>query len=219
MVPVLFEWLGQRLWISPQRCIFWEDQRALLLSDLHVGKAAHFRKAGIAVPQQIFQDDLQRLFHQVHHFKPTKIIITGDLFHSHSNAEHDWFGRWRETLTNTDVLLVRGNHEILSDEAYAGLGIEVVGHHYALDCFSFAHTLPDNTEVKQYHFTGHLHPGVRLNGRGKQAMVLPCFHFTSTHCILPAFSRFTGKHIIEPASDDHVFAVVDDGNSPLVVKM
>lgn len=219
MVPILFEWAGQQLWISPQRCIFWEDQRVLILSDLHVGKAAHFRKAGIAVPQQIFQDDLHRLFHQVHHFNPTKIIIAGDLFHSHSNAEHDWFGRWREALTGTAVLLVKGNHEILSDEAYARLGIEVVGHHYALGCFSFAHTLPDLIGAERHHFTGHLHPGVRLVGKGKQAMVLPCFHFTSTHCTLPAFSRFTGKHIVEPSSDDHVFAVVDEGGIPLVVKM
>lgn len=218
MVPLAFDWLGQRLWMSPQRCLFWEAQRALILSDLHIGKAAHFRKAGIAIPQQVFQNDLHRLFQQVHQFNPSTIIIAGDLFHSRSNAEHDWFGRWLDALKGISVLLVKGNHEILSDEAYARLGIEVVGHQYTLDCFSFVHSLDDIKNPASYHFTGHVHPGLRLSGKGKQALVVPCFHFSSNHCVLPAFSRFTGKHIVEPASTDHVFAVVDDGRNPVIVK-
>ncbi len=219
MVPLLFEWAEQRLWISPQRCIFWEEQQTMILSDLHVGKAAHFRKAGIAVPQQVFQDDLDRLLQQVRQFNPTRMIITGDLFHSHSNAEHKLFGKWRDAINNIEVLLVKGNHEILPDEAYSNLGIEVVGHHFALGCFSFAHALPDDKATEQYCFTGHLHPGIRLSGRGKQAMVLPCFQFSSTHCVLPAFSKFSGKHIIDPSSTDHVFAILDEGGISNIMKV
>ena len=93
-IPLLLEWRGQRLWISPERCMFWEEQRMLILSDLHIGKTAHFRKAGIAVPQQLFQEDMHRLYQQIHHFNPDRILITGDLFHSHTNVEHDVFARW-----------------------------------------------------------------------------------------------------------------------------
>ena len=57
--PLQFK--SQRLVLSPERCMFWEDQQTLILSDMHIGKTAHFRKAGIAVPQQVFQEDLQLL--------------------------------------------------------------------------------------------------------------------------------------------------------------
>ena len=76
---------NQRLVLSADRCIYWEDEQTLLLSDMHIGKSAHFRKAGIAIPQQVFQEDLHRFFQQVHLFSPKKIIVTGDFFHSFAN--------------------------------------------------------------------------------------------------------------------------------------
>jgi hypothetical protein len=57
---------GQQIWLSPERCIYWEEQQTLVLSDMHIGKSAHFRKAGIAIPQQVFQEDLHGFFQQVH---------------------------------------------------------------------------------------------------------------------------------------------------------
>ena len=30
--------------------MFWEEEKALIVSDLHFGKTGHFRKSGIAVP-------------------------------------------------------------------------------------------------------------------------------------------------------------------------
>ena len=59
--PVLYQLCDQKLWLSAERCIFWEEQSALIVSDLHLGKTGHFRKAGIAVPQSVFKEDLQHL--------------------------------------------------------------------------------------------------------------------------------------------------------------
>ena len=56
--------------LSNDRCIFWEEEKILLLSDLHFGKTGHFRKEGIAVPQGVYKDDLQRLVTQIQFFKP-----------------------------------------------------------------------------------------------------------------------------------------------------
>lgn len=47
--------------LTNQRAVFWPAQMALLLSDLHLGKAAHFRKNGIALPTQVTMQDIQRL--------------------------------------------------------------------------------------------------------------------------------------------------------------
>ncbi len=67
----------------------------LLLSDLHFGKTGHFRKEGIAVPQAIYKEDLQRLVTQIQFFKPQQVVVIGDMFHSHANKELDLFKKWR----------------------------------------------------------------------------------------------------------------------------
>src|SRR5665647_5672 len=92
----------QTLWLSPARCIYWEEEKALILSDLHFGKTGHFRKEGIGVPQNIFKEDLQRLFTQIQFFKPSTLLIAGDMFHSKANKEIDLFLKWRNDLHAID---------------------------------------------------------------------------------------------------------------------
>ena len=41
---------GEQLTLNQYRSIFWDKEKSLILSDLHLGKTAHFRKNGIALP-------------------------------------------------------------------------------------------------------------------------------------------------------------------------
>ena len=214
---VAIQKLGQTLRLSPERCIFWQEKGLLLLSDLHIGKVAHFRKSGIAVPNQLFQEDMHRLTGLVNDFKPRTILVTGDFFHSLANGEHQFFGQWRSSLHATTILLVRGNHEVLPDAAYEDLGIGVVGKEYHIPPFSFIHEKPQMPNANGFWCTGHIHPGIRLEGKGRQSLVLPCFHFSANHCVLPAFSRFTGKHLIEPCEGDQVYAIADGGVDNMII--
>lgn len=214
---VAIQKLGQTLRLSPERSIFWEEEGLLLLSDLHIGKVAHFRKSGIAVPNQLFQEDMHRLSCLVNDFKPRTILVTGDFFHSLANGEHQFFGKWRASLNATKILLVRGNHEVLPDDAYEDLGIEVVGKQYHIPPFSFIHEKPELSTADVFWFTGHVHPGIRFEWKGRQSLVLPCFHFAANHCVLPAFSRFTGKHLIEPGEGDQVYAIADSGIDKMII--
>jgi uncharacterized protein len=208
-VPVLHKRNNQNLWLSPQRSIFWEEQKALILSDLHFGKTGHFRKAGIAVPQHVYKEDLQRLINLLHYFKPQKLIVVGDFFHSHANTELDWFKKWRNDFAALEIVLVKGNHDILQNAWYKEAAIEVVEKELKINSFLFTH---DNCETHAdlYTFCGHIHPGIYLQGLGKQSLRLPCFYFANDHCILPAFSKFTGTALIEPASNENVFAIVEN---------
>lgn len=219
MLPLMLNWKGQRLWVSPERCLFWEEQKMLILSDLHIGKAAHFRKAGIAIPQQVFQDDMHRLYQQIHQFNPDQILITGDLFHSQANVEHDVFARWRETLGNREVLLVRGNHDRLAGSHYEAIGIQCIDDHFVAGEFVFIHELPHVRDAGKFYFTGHQHPGIKISGKGKQAMALPCFYFTEDHAVLPAFGLFSGKHLIEPKRSDRVFAIAKGSSQPFLIEV
>jgi DNA ligase-associated metallophosphoesterase len=201
---------GQTLWLSADRCLFWEEERMLILSDLHIGKAAHFRKSGIAVPSQLFDEDIKRIDRQIEYFQPQTLFVTGDFFHSEANEEHQRFSYWRATHKGIHCCMIRGNHEVLSDHSYTAMGIDVLGPFFKAGPFYFIHEKPDVVPSDSFAFSGHVHPGIRLTGSGKQAITLPCFYFCDNYCILPAFSRFTGKYLVQPEKGDEVYAIIQD---------
>jgi uncharacterized protein len=201
----------QHFFISPARCIFWEEQKALIVSDLHFGKTGHFRKSGIAVPQNIFKEDLQRLISLIQYFKPQQLIAVGDLFHSVANKELDLFKKWRSDLATLIIHLVKGNHDILKKEWYEEIGIIVSYPELKIDDFNFCHDCDALTGMDDsFAFSGHIHPGIRITGSGRQALHFPCFYFTQKYCVLPAFSRFTGLALIDPGPNENVFAIVEN---------
>ncbi len=204
---------GQKLWLSNERSIYWEEERALIVSDLHFGKTGHFRKAGIAVPQSLYKEDLQRLINHLQYFKPSKIIIVGDLFHSHANKELELFQKWRADFSELEVHLVKGNHDILHRNWYSNAGITVSEPSLSIGNFCFRHDMNDclNDEGETgYLFSGHLHPGITIHGMGKQSLRFPCFYFTQTYCVLPAFSKFTGAARVDPKPGEVIFAIVEN---------
>jgi len=198
------------LWLSPARCIFWEEESALILSDLHFGKSGHFRKSGIGIPQNIFKEDLQKLFAQIAFFKPKVLLIAGDMFHSSANKEVNFFIKWRNDFPTVEIKLIRGNHDILSEKFYKEANIEVVENKLLIKDFCFTHDIASscNNENKHFTFSGHIHPGIKMNGSGNQSLMLPCFYFSKKYAILPAFSAFTGLAKIKPSASDHVFVLL-----------
>ena len=207
--PVLHKIHDQKLWLTGERSIFWEEEKALIVSDLHFGKTGHFRKSGIAVPQTIYKEDLQRLVSLLNYFNPQQLIVVGDFFHSHENTELEWFKKWRNDFPLLNIKLVKGNHDILKDHWYKDAGIDLVEKELQIHSFLFIHDRCEEHE-DTYTFCGHIHPGIHLQGLGRQSLRFPCFYFGRDHCILPAFSRFTGVALIEPQQNDHVFAVVEN---------
>ena len=202
---------NNHFWLSAERCIYWEEEKTLIVSDLHFGKTGHFRKSGIAVPQNIFKEDLQRLFTQVQFYNPAQLLVVGDMFHSSANKELDLFLKWRNDLPQLNIHLVKGNHDILKAGWYEKANIIVHPKQYSINGFCFAHDVEqsDCADSAEFFFTGHIHPGVVLNGMGKQTLRFPCFYFNHKFAILPAFSRFTGLAAIDVKKNDSVYAIVE----------
>jgi len=123
--------------------MYWEEQKALIVSDLHLGKTGHFRKEGIAVPQSVYKDDLHRLFHLIQYYKPEQLIIAGDMFHSRMNKEVDLFTRWRNDVASLHIQLVKGNHDILLDGHYHAAGITLSHQFLHIGGFCFVHDMED----------------------------------------------------------------------------
>lgn len=208
---VLYILQQQHLWLNPNRYIFWEEQKAIILSDVHFGKTGHFRKHGIAVPQSIFKEELQRLLDAITHHKAEKIIAVGDLFHSHANKEMDLFLKWRNDFAAIEFHLIKGNHDILKDEWYAAANIHLQNI-LNIHPFGFIHDLNDipGASNSDYFFSGHIHPGIQIKSTSKQSLRFPCFYFGENSAILPAFSRFTGLAGLKTKKSDTVFAIVEE---------
>lgn len=202
-----FEIEGADFLLLSERAIYWEKHKALLIADLHIGKVTHFRNNNIAVPQKAAEKNFEKLEVLLERYKPSTVIFLGDLFHSFYNKEWD---KLIVTLAKFPMIkfeLVTGNHDILKEEHYKSARIKCVRER-TIEGFVLTHH-PEEHEGF-YNLCGHVHPGVRMRGSGRQYMKLPCFYFGSRQGILPAFGSFTGTAPLKIQSSDQVFAIFDN---------
>jgi len=182
--------VNESLILTNQRALFWERHKTLVLSDLHIGKTAHFRKHGIPIPDDIMHKDLDRLKELILHFHPVQLLIVGDLFHAEANSNMPHFQNWREQFSEIEMLLIKGNHDRLPQQWLTQLGLQTE-HELFMDPFLFVHD-PSESPGVAFTISGHIHPGVFVKGKGRQRIKLPCFALHKQGLILPAFSQFTG---------------------------
>jgi len=201
---------GQKLLLLPQRAIYWPAQKALLLADVHLGKAAHFRKAGIPVARQVHLKDLEKLKSLITSHDTQQVIVLGDLFHSHLNNEWQDFLDFLDQWPGITFHLVEGNHDILPPSAYAHPHLVLHKESWYLPPFYLSHE-PMPSPPQGYNLAGHLHPGATLKGAGKQRLTLPCFWFRPTHGVLPAFGSFTGLAKVGVKPNDQLFVLTNNG--------
>lgn len=185
---------SEYFFLLPQKAIYRPAQQELILSDLHLGKAAHFRKNGIPLPTPSKSKDLEILQQLINHWQPKKIIILGDLFHSDYNLEWDLFSQFLNQNAQLLFVLVKGNHDILKLEIYNIPNLTVVDKIEEPN-FTFSHQPVNNCD--KINFCGHIHPAIKINGKAKQSVTLPCFAFVGNNFILPAFGSLTGLYVLK----------------------
>ncbi|WP_299122668.1 ligase-associated DNA damage response endonuclease PdeM [uncultured Winogradskyella sp.] len=193
--------------LTNQRAIHWKRKEALILSDVHIGKTAHFRKHGIPMPDGILQNDLERLKALIIHFKVKQLLIVGDLFHAEVNADMTTFKLWIEQFEDLKIVLIKGNHDRLSKQLLKDFKIEVETELQILP-FVFVHE-HDDSHNNSFTISGHTHPGISIKGKGKQRLKLPCYQLSSNQIILPAFSLFTGLNTRSQPKDSICYAFTD----------
>lgn len=196
----------QEFVMHPSGCLYWPSQNTLLVADVHFGKVEHFRKNGSALPGKVGLENFKKLNQVLDEFQPKELIFLGDLFHSAQNKDWDrftvWVGRQKVKMT-----LIVGNHDIIPSYRFEDLGIKVVSELVDGDLFLTHH--PEKREGF-FNICGHLHPGYRLRGEGRQQLKLSCFYKKPYQLVLPAFGAFTGHFLIEPEADEDVFVVSED---------
>ncbi len=178
--------LAEKALYLPGHCV-------MLVSDLHFGKVAHFRRHGIGVPAQADMANLQRLEQALARYPTRQLLLLGDAFHSVENQALTLFAAWRKRYCNLSIGLVPGNHDVMATTTYHDLGIDLLDPTYRLGGLHLVHDPADAPAPSPdtYTLAGHVHPGVRLPGAAG-ALTLPALVLGPEVGLLPSFGTFTG---------------------------
>ena len=211
------ELCGESLNLLPERAIHWPARRTLFVADPHWGKAATFRSHGIPVPSGTTDEGISRLDRIVQRTNVSRIIFLGDLLHAKAGRSRDLFaalGEWRRNNADADLLLVRGNHDQRAGDPPEELRIRCTDAPFVMLPFVLDHH--PRPSADGHVLAGHVHPGIRIFGVGRQMEKLPCFHVGPAVTVLPAFGDFTGLAIVEPEEGDSVYAIAESAVIPIV---
>lgn len=206
---MLFQLAGQAVELLPQKALFLVQTRTLLVADMHIGKAMHFRKNGMALPADASERDFQVLGQLISTHQPSEVIFLGDLFHSHQNAEWTALEIFLNNHSTVRFGLVPGNHDRFSARFCADLRLELLPENYECGPFVLSHAPSEEPISGFYQLCGHLHPGVALRGKGRMQVTLPCFWLGTHTGVLPAFGNLTGFVAVTPRAGDRMIAVVE----------
>ena len=202
---------GESLALLPERAVYWERARTLVVADAHFGKAATFRAHGLPLPHGTTAETLLRLDSALARTGAGRILFIGDLLHARAGRAPRTLAaleQWRFRHAHVEMTLVRGNHDREAGDPPASLAIACVDAPVIEAPFVFAHH-PGESELG-YVVAGHLHPGITLRGPARMRERMACFWFGSHGAVLPAFGEFTGLAEIDREEDDRVYVVADE---------
>lgn len=200
------------LQLLPGRAALLPADRTLLVADLHLGKAASFRQAGLPVPEGSSSGDLARLEQLVRSTSATRLLILGDLFHAASGctpAVLEEFASFRRRVSAVRVVLVEGNHD-RRVRLPEDLGIDEVVARLEEPPWVFAHEPPQEIHPGSIFCCGHLHPRLSIRSPSGDRLSQRCFVEDPGCWVLPAFGSFTGSSVVRPTRATRLWVAGDE---------
>ncbi len=179
--------------------LVWEEQRLLVVSDLHLEKGSSFAARGVLLPPYDTVATLGRLAAVVARHDPRMVIALGDSFHDR-DAHERLSDADRDTLTalqaGRDWIWISGNHDPALPSDLGGM----VANEVAIGPIAFRHE-PTGAFGE---IAGHLHPKARVPTRGR-TMERRCFASDGERAVMPAFGAYTGGLSIRDAAFAKIF--------------
>jgi len=214
-LAIHLEGFSEPLILLKEKALWMPGKKRLFLADIHFGKAGHFRKAGIPIPEDIHTSDFHKLGKLLTHPQPKEVYILGDLFHSDLNGEWDVVKDFFLSYPTINFHLILGNHDILNPLHYHQTVLQVHPPGLVVDDLILSHEPMMVVPSEKLNLCGHLHPGIRLRGKGRQHLSLPCFFLRKDCMVLPAFGRFTGSASVQAREGDRIYVVTPKEVIPL----
>jgi uncharacterized protein len=179
--------------------LVWEEQRLLVVSDLHLEKGSSFALRGVLLPPYDTVATLGRLAAVIARHNPRMVIALGDSFHDR-DAHERLSDADRDALTalqaGRDWIWISGNHDPALPSDLGGM----VANEVAIGQIAFRHE-PSGAFGE---IAGHLHPKARVATRGR-AMERRCFASDGERAVMPAFGAYAGGLSIRDAAFEKIF--------------
>lgn len=179
---------GTAIQADPSGALWWQAERTLIVSDLHLEKGSSFAERGTFLPPYDTRATLDVLAHLVRRHQPARVIALGDSFHDGraghripvSDAE-----RVRRMTGDTDWVWITGNHDPEPPADLGGRMADVV----TLGALTFRHLPTEGGAPGEV--CGHLHPKARVTTR-ERTVSGRCFVTDGSRLVMPAFGAFAG---------------------------
>ena len=192
-----------RLRLLDDKALYLPDEEALLVSDVHLGKAETFQSFGIPIPNQMNEENLDRLRSLCQQTNPKKLFILGDLFHSRQSLVPEVLIAWDSFLKEieAETTLIVGNHDRRLISALPPLAMDCLVDAVPVGSFLLSHE-PEVLHDSVLNICGHIHPVVGLRSR-TDSLRLPCFfvEYAQRRLTLPSFGEFTGGYEVTLAEN------------------
>jgi uncharacterized protein len=179
--------------------LFWEEERLLVVSDLHLEKGSSFATRGVLLPPYDTLATLGRLASVIARHDPRTVIALGDSFHDR-DAHHRLSAPDRDAIlglqARRDWIWISGNHDPALPSDLGG----IVASEVAVGGIAFRHE-PTGAVGE---IAGHLHPKARVATRGR-SMERRCFASDGERAVMPAFGAYTGGLNIRDKAFSKIF--------------
>jgi uncharacterized protein len=179
--------------------LFWDEQRLLVVSDLHLEKGSSFAMRGVLLPPYDTVATLSRLAAVIARHDPRTVIALGDSFHdrtAHERLSDEDRDAMTSLQTGRDWIWISGNHDPALPRDLGG----TVADEVATGPIVFRHE-PTGAHGE---IAGHLHPKARVTARGR-SMERRCFASDGMRAVMPAFGAYAGGLSIRDAAFARVF--------------
>ena len=178
---------------------FWESERLLIVSDLHLEKGSSYATRGVLLPPYDTVATLARLAAVIARHDPCCVIALGDSFHDRK-AHERLAPADRQAVAalqaRRDWIWIAGNHDPAPPRDIGG----VVASEVAVGGIVFRHE-PTGAAGE---IAGHLHPKARVTTRGR-TMERRCFASDGMRAVMPSFGAYTGGLSIRDAAFQKIF--------------
>jgi DNA ligase-associated metallophosphoesterase len=179
--------------------LFWEEQRLLVVSDLHLEKGSSFAARGVLLPPYDTVATLGRLASAIARHDPRVVIALGDSFHDRT-AHERLSVTDREAIAalqaRRDWIWISGNHDPALTSDLGG----IVASEVAIGPIVFRHEPTGETG----EIAGHLHPKARVATRARW-MERRCFASDGERLVMPAFGAYAGGLSIRDDAFSKIF--------------
>jgi len=180
--------------------LYWDEERTLVVSDLHLEKGSSFALRGILLPPFDTAATLAKLTQAISRYNPRHVIALGDSFHDrdgHARLAQSDRASLVAIQAGRDWTWIEGNHDPAPPDTLGG----AVARELAIGPICFRHE-PSGTAGE---IAGHLHPKARVATRGR-GIDRRCFASDGVRAVMPSFGAYTGGLSIRDEAFSRIFA-------------